>query len=62
MDLDAPSPRDNYGGWTTPLYGVVAHEPGPSDPNIDSPDASIGWPEVLWGRAIRKAFLTDIAQ
>lgn len=62
MDLDAPSPRGQLRGWTTPLYGVVAHEPGPSDPNIDSPDASIGWPEVLWGRAIRKAFLTDIAQ
>jgi hypothetical protein len=58
-------PGDNYGGWTTPIYGIVARDdPGSGwDPNsLDTPDAAIGWPSVLCGRAIRKAFLTGVAQ
>lgn len=57
---------DDYDGWTDPLYGVLASDNGGSDESdpdyIDTPDASIGWPSVLCGRAIRKAFLTGIAQ
>jgi hypothetical protein len=58
-------PGDDYGGWTTPIYGIVARDdPGfGADPNsLDTPDAAIGWPSVLCGRAIRKAFLSGDVQ
>ena len=58
-------PGDDYGGWTTPIYGIVARDdPGlGSDPNsIETPDAAIGWPSVLCGRAIREAFLSGDVQ
>ena len=61
-----PRPGDMYGGWTTPIYGIVARDEAtlvPTGPfDVANPDESIGWTSVLCGREIRHAFLTGVQQ
>lgn len=63
-----PQPGDDYGGWTTPLYGIVARNVDPNQvtdwipSSIDDPEDTIGWTSVLCGQAIRRAFLEGSPQ
>lgn len=66
-------PGDNYGGLTTPLYGLIARNDNDSDSppppaqcqppdGTTAADDNTSWKSVLCGRAIRKALLTGNPQ